>query len=39
MKKEIQSLIDHSQMIDDIYESLEDYNPRMKRIEILVFNI
>ena len=32
------ALIDYWQTIDDVYENLEDYNPKKKRIELIVFD-
>ena len=31
-------LIDYSQTIDGVYENLEDYNPKKKRIALKVFD-
>ena len=31
-------MVDYSQIIDDVYESLEDYNPTKKKIVLIVFD-
>ena len=36
--KSLKAFIDHSQIIDDIYENLEDYNPTKKRRVLVVFD-
>ena len=36
--KNQKTFIDHSQTTDDVYESLEDYNPTKKRTVLIVFD-
>ena len=36
--KNPKAFIDYSQIIGDVYESLEDYNPTEKRIMLIVFD-
>ena len=36
--KNRKTLIDYSQTIDDVYESLEDYNPTKKQTVLIVFD-
>ena len=36
--KNPKAFIDYSQIIDDIYENLEDYNPAKKRRVLIVFD-
>ena len=36
--KNPKAFIDYSQTIDDVYESLEDYNPSKKRKVLLLFD-
>ena len=36
--KNQKAFIDYSQTIDDVYESLEDYNPTKKRRVLIVFD-
>ena len=36
--KNRKAVIDYSQTIDDVYENLEDYNPRKKRRVLIVFD-
>ena len=36
--KNQKTFIDYSQTTDDVYESLEDYNPTMKRTVLIVFD-
>ena len=37
--KNPKEFIDYSQTIDDVYESLEDYNPTKKRRDLIVFDV
>ena len=36
--KNLKAFIDYSQIIDDVYENLEDYNPTKKRRVLTVFH-
>ena len=36
--KNLKTFIDHSQTNDDVYENLEDYNPKKKRRVLIVFD-
>ena len=36
--KNLKAFIDYSQIIDDVYENLEDYNPTKKRGVLIVFD-
>ena len=36
--KNLEPFIDYSQIIDDVYENLQDYNPTKKRRVLMVFD-
>ena len=36
--KNLREIIEYSQIIDDVYENLEDYNPTTKRKRLIVFD-
>ena len=38
MIKNPETFIDYSQIIDDVYENLEDYNPTKKSKVLIVFD-
>ena len=37
--KSPEAFIDYSQTTDDVYENLEDYNPKKKMRELIVFDV
>ena len=38
MKKNPKAFIDYSQTINDVFENLEDYNPKKRRKALIVFH-
>ena len=36
--KNLREIIEYSQIIDDVYENLEDYNPTTKRKKLVEFD-
>ena len=36
--KNLKAFVDYSQILDDVYENMEDYNPKKKRRKLIVFD-